>query len=89
MSQRRLAFDLGISPAYLCQVEKGERPPLDEERTLRASKILDLVPQVVLAAALVDGAWPAAGRYLRDALGDMPERLPNQEVRQWSGDNEC
>ena len=39
---RRLAADLGISAPYLCDVEKGRKAPLGNERIEEVARILNL-----------------------------------------------
>lgn len=41
LSLRRVARSLGVSPTYLSKVERGELPPLTEERLVALADILD------------------------------------------------
>src|SRR5690606_34136955 len=49
-----LARELGVSPAYLSDVERGNRPPLVEERLKKAARFLDVEPETLIAAAVAE-----------------------------------
>ena len=52
ISLKQLSHHLGISVPYLSDVDRGNRPPLKEDRILRASQYLNLSPSLLLKAAL-------------------------------------
>ncbi len=48
-SLRQVAQRVGIEPAYLSKIERGDVPPPSEETTLRLAAELDQNPDVLLA----------------------------------------
>jgi transcriptional regulator with XRE-family HTH domain len=50
-SLRRVAQRVGVEPAYLSKIERGEAPPPSEETTLRLAGELNEDPDLMLALA--------------------------------------
>ena len=50
-SIRRLAGRVGIEPAYLSKIERGDLPPPSEATTVKLAKELDEDPDMLLALA--------------------------------------
>lgn len=76
ISQREAGRRLGLSGAYVAQLETGVRPPLSERQTLEAARLYGLNPLALLAAA-VQEEWPAFIRLLA-GIGQVPERAPRE-----------
>ena len=50
-SLRQVAYRIGVEPAYLSKIERGEVAPPSEATTVRLAKELDQDPDVFLAMA--------------------------------------
>ena len=50
-SLRQVAQRIGVEPAYLSKIERGEVPPLSEATTVKLAKELGEDPDVLLAMA--------------------------------------
>lgn len=66
-SVRQLAQRVGIEPAYLSKIERGQQPPPGEETIQRLALALNEDPDVLLAMA------GKVSRDLRDAICRRPQ----------------
>ena len=66
-SLRQVARRIGVEPAYLSKIERGEVPPPSEATTVRLAKELDQDPDVLLAMA------GKVSRDLQDIIRKRPE----------------
>lgn len=65
-SLRQVAMRVGIEPAYLSKIERGDVPPPSEETTKRIAEELDADPDVMLAIA------GKVSRELQDVIRKRP-----------------
>jgi transcriptional regulator with XRE-family HTH domain len=89
-SLRKVAQRVGIEPAYLSKIERGEQPPPGEQTTLKLAEELGLDPDVLLAlggkvpADLLDAirARPRLFADLIRELRDAPDHAVLRVVRE-------
>jgi len=81
-SMGALARHLGVSVAYLSDVERGHRPPLVQEKIINAALFLDADLRQLLRAA-----GEARGAFHLETVGVSPEarEVGAMLAQQWHG----